>query len=224
MSSLVQSDTAKKWDAAYAGGSDKRYPNLDLVRLGFWFFENKPGKLLEYGHGCGVNLIHLLESGHKVEAIDASIEAQKVVTKKLAQRPELGKNANLTHLEIGMSALPYEDETFDYITCVSVLSLLASREKVQQLLAEFVRVLKPGGKAILDINSPNSDFARDARKLENDIYVYTGDGPEHSSYCPEKGTFIELVNPFFKIDDVGYSAHKLMHSEIHEHIICAHKA
>ena len=56
---LVEKEAADRWDKAYAGGSDKSYPNLDLVRLDSWFFNKKPGRLLEYGFGCGVNLIHL---------------------------------------------------------------------------------------------------------------------------------------------------------------------
>ena len=35
---LVQKDVLTRWDnAAAKGDSDKRYPNLDLVRLDAWF-------------------------------------------------------------------------------------------------------------------------------------------------------------------------------------------
>lgn len=222
---LVQPQALTKWDKAYAAGSDKSYPNLDLVRLEHWFFNHKPGKLLEYAHGCGENLIHLLKCGHQVEALDASIEAHKLCKSKLTQYPDLQANANFTHLSADSKQLPYPDEVFDYINCISVISLLGSKERVEQLLQEFARVMKPSAKIIIDINSPNSDFARDSKYLGSDVYLNdAGTENEHPCYCPEKDTFVELIDKYFSIDDVGYSAHKLMHSEIHEHIICAHKS
>jgi len=110
-------------------GSDKRYPNVDLVRLEIWFFNHKPGKLLEYAHGCGVNLIHMLECGYDVEALDASIEAQKLVKQKLSQCPDIESKANFTHLDVNATQLSYPDGNFDYITCLSVCCLFLALEK-----------------------------------------------------------------------------------------------
>lgn len=224
---LVDADTAAKWDAACRAGSDKKYPNLDLVRLEKWFFKSQPGRLLEYAFGCGENLIYLLESGYTVDGIDASSEAKKLVERKLAKYPEFKDKVILRHLTPEETTLPYEDQCFDFVNCLSVLSLLGSRRRVEYLLSEFVRVMKPGAKIIVDINGPNSDFARYAKPLDDDVYEtrgHSGNEPPHLSYCPKDAqSFIEIVKPHFIIDDVGYSAHKYFNSEIQEFIICGHK-
>ncbi len=224
---FVIPESTKKWDTIYASGSDKKYPNLDLVRLDMWHFK-QPGRLLEYAFGCGVNLIHLLERGHTVDALDASLEAKQVTARKLALRPELEPRATLHHVNETMERLPFEDASFDFVNCLSVLSLLGSRKRAQHLLSEFVRVLRPGGKIIVDINGPDSDFARLAKPLGDDVYEtrgHKGDEPPHLSYCPKNAeSFAEVVKPFFVIDDVGYSSHGYFHSEIQEFIVCGHKA
>ena len=222
---LVHPDVVRKWDKAIASGSDKRYPSLDLVRLEHWFFEHKPGLLLDYGCGSGVNTIHLLECGHRVDGIDASIEAVKVVERKLAKRPDIRDRLTLKHLPVDAEQVPYPDGVFDYVVCVSVLSLLASRERVKRLLAEFSRMMKPGAKIIADINAPEADFARGMKHLGNDVYLYEGGGEGAvPTYCPTEKRFHELVNEYFNIDDVGFTAFKYMHSAITEYIVCAHKA
>ncbi len=224
---LVIPGSIQKWNAIYAGGSDKKYPNLDLVRLEQWFFKRKPGRLLEYAFGCGENLIHLLECGYTVDGVDASIEAKKTVERKFQDRSELAKRATLIHLSPDATQLPYENEYFDYVNCLSVLSLLGSKERVEYLLREFFRVMKLGAKIIIDINGPESDFARYAQPLGNDLYETKGhldNEPPHLSYCPQNSQlFAELVQPIFTIDDIGYAAHKYFRSEIQEFIICAHK-
>ena len=48
--------------------------------------------------------------------------------------------------------LEFEDNYFDYIVAMSVLSLLGSEERIRLLLEEFKRVLKKGGRLVLDIN------------------------------------------------------------------------
>lgn len=224
---LVDADTARKWDAAYASGTDKKYPNLDLVRLEKWHFKSVPGRLLEYAFGCGENLIHMLECGYTINAVDASLGAKRLVERKIAQRPAFASRVCLLHIEPNTTRLPFDDASFDYVTCLSVLSLLGSRERTQVLLREFQRVMRSGAKLIVDINGPKSDFARYARPLGGDVYETVGrDGREmpHRSYCPPTAeAFAEMVEPLFSIDDIGYSSHRLFHSEIQEFIVCAHK-
>ena len=224
---LVERTVVAKWDRYHASGSNKDFPNLDLVRLKHWFFGAGTGELLEYGFGCGVNLIFLLEGGYKVEAIDASIEAKKNVEKRLTSHPELAKNVALRHLDLRAERLPYEDGSFDFITCISVLSLLGNKERAQALLGEFRRVLKHNGKIIVDINGHKSDFARKAEKLPNDVFKFRWHVQEEPNFCyclSSAESFAELVSPYLKVDDLGYSSHKYFDSEIEEFIVCGHKA
>ena len=223
---LVADGVIEKYDRVFAAGAANRYPSLDLVRLEMWFFKKKPGKLLDYGFGGGANLIHLLECGYEVEGVDASREAVKYVQGRVeAQVPQLKSKVRLQHIPASAVRLDFPDASFDYVVCLSVLSLLGSRDRVERLLAEFRRVLKPGGKIIVDINAPNADFARGMRSVGLDMYVYAkpGGGESLPTYCPPESTFHDVVRSQFAVDEKGYSSHGYCGSEIIEYIACGHR-
>jgi ubiquinone/menaquinone biosynthesis C-methylase UbiE len=223
---LVVQENKAKYDEVYKKGYDKRYPNLDLVRLERWYLKGKPGRLLEYGFGTGTNLIHMLECGYDCDAVEVSGEALKLTERKLASRPELAARARLALLEPGASRLPYPDESFDYALCINVLSLLGTRERVVALVKEFQRVLKRGGRAIIDVNGPASDFSVHATKIAPDTYEYRGnDGKGHPSlcFCPQtEGSFREVLAGF-EIEDLGFSSFKYAKNESFEYIACLRK-
>lgn len=224
---LVDVNVVRRWDKSFKSGSDKQFPSLDLVRLEKWYFEGTPGRLLDYGCGSGVNLIYLLDNGYHVDGVDASSEGITFVEGKLGRRPDIRDRATLSHIQPDAVRLPFNDETFDYVVCVSVFSLLGTPRRIGRLLEEFVRVMKPGAKAILDVNGPNTDFALDGKLVEDDVYEYSGDDESMPvlTYCPaEEKTFVQLLEPHFVIDNVGYSGHKYMHSEIYEYIACVSKS
>lgn len=223
---LVDPKVAESWEEAYAKGMDKKYPTLELVRLERWFLGGKPGRILEYGFGSGMNLIHLVDCGHQVEGCEASASALKMVQKKLDERGIGSNRAKLTQVKPDQARLPFEDDSFDYVCCLSVLSLLSTRERVSHLLSEFRRILKPGGKAILDINGCTSEFASKGKHLGNDTYetIPNGNQLPVQTYCPSKAeTFADLLKEHFVIDDMGHAGHKYMHSEIFEYVACVHK-
>lgn len=222
--SLVSREIVDNWDKEYRKGMDKRYPSLELVRLEKWYFGGRPGRVLDYGFGTGTNLLHLLECGHVVDGLEASEEAIRLVERKLAQRPEIRDRATLTYLDPDAIRLPYGDATFDYVVCLSVLSLLSSRDRVERLLGEFARAMRPGAKIIVDINGRTSDFASKGKPVGNDVYEFrtSPDHPPVRTYClGDERKFVELLRPWFIVDDVGFAAHKYLHSEIFEYIACA---
>ena len=220
---LVEPSVAARWNAIFERGGDKAYPTLDLVRLERWYWGGHQGRVLEYGFGSGANLVHLLKGGHEVDAIDVSPAARAMVEKKLANLAPLGR-VRLSLLAPDAQRLPYEDGIFDYVCCLSVLSLLASRPRVEKLLGEFLRVMKPGAKLIADINSPNSDFARGSEQVGDGVYLFRGlsgtDAPV-PTYCPSTASEFAALFSAFRVDDVGYSAYKYGPSEILEYIVCA---
>lgn len=224
---LVQANVVQKWDELFANGLSDRYPSLDLVRLEAWYFKGNKGHLLEYAFGAGINLIHMLERGYTADAIDSSIEAKKALQKKLDARPDIADQARLHHISVDADRLPFADETFDNVVCMSVLSLLGNKTRVEWLLAELKRVMKPGAKMITDINGPQSDFARLGEAIGDDVFIYRGfDKQEHpfEAYCPQSGEdFKAIVEKYFRVDDLGFSNHKYLHSEIQEYFICASK-
>lgn len=227
MTTLVHPVVISGWEKAYSRGIDKRYPTLELVRLEKWYFGGRPGRVLEYAFGTGPNLIHLLECGHTVDAIEASRGAMELVSRKLAARPDIAPRARLAYLPAESTRLPYEDNAFDYVNCLSVLSLLGSHDRVAVLLDEFHRVMKLGAKMIVDINAQTSEFATKGRPVGDDVFEFRVDA-EHApvpTYCPSSPEiFRDLLARRFVVDDMGFAAHKYLHSEIYEYIACARKA
>lgn len=222
--SLVDPQVAEKWRREHETTTDKRYPSIDLVRLERWYFGGKPGRLLEYGFGAGPNLIHLAECGHTIDAVDISEAARRRVEAKLAQRPGLGARVAFHILKGDEDRLPFADSAFDYVNCLSVLSLLGSRPRALRLLREFHRCMKPGAKLLIDINAPNSEFARNMERRPDDVYMFKDkDGAAVPTYCPDEQGFYKLVGEVFTIRDRGYSAHKYLDREITEYIACCQK-
>lgn len=226
MNTLVVPANVDKYEEVYRGGYDKRYPTLDLVRLEGWYFKKQPGKVLDFACGTGVNMIHLLECGYSAIGVDAAEESVKLVRRKLDARPDLATRAGVQRLDPNERRLPFSDNDFDYIVCMSVLSLLESKERIQILIDEFHRILKPGGKMIVDINGPASDFATKGRFVAEDVFEYVlrpGQSEALRCYCPKtKENFAELLNQF-GVDELGHVSFNYCGHDSYEFIACAHK-
>ena len=230
MSELVVRHTAETFEEVYRGGYDKKYPSVDLVRLESWYFGDKPGSALDYGCGPGTNGLHLLDRGYKVVFADVAREALNRVEEKLVIRPDARSRATIRLIDPNATALPEADGTFDYIVGLSVLGNLGSADNVRHLLGEFCRVLKPAGKAILDINGEDTTYVHDAsRKVGAQIYTTAPrkgfKSDEILMYFPESSdAFVALVKSAgFAVDDVGYSGFRYQDHDGYEYIVCAHK-
>ena len=220
---LVHPGVQDRYNKAFAGGGeDKKYPSLDLVRLEKWHFQGVgKGKILEYACGTGVNMIHLLDCGYEVHGVDAASTAIERVQSKLKKRPELKKRAKLGLVNVSDEQLEFKDASFDFVNCMNVLSLLASSSRITMLLSELYRVMKDEAKIILDINGPKSNFASKAKPLGDDIYLYDS----IPIYCPDRiEKFVELIEPWFTIDDIGFTHYSYYENEAQEFIVCGHKA
>ena len=104
----------------------------------------KPGEnVLEVGCGLGADareLARAVAPGGKVTAVDVS-EAMLN-----AARERHDDALDVTYERADVTALPYDDETFDVIRIERVLQHVAEVEKA---CAEMARVLKPGGRVLV---------------------------------------------------------------------------
>jgi ubiquinone/menaquinone biosynthesis C-methylase UbiE len=98
--------------------------------------------ILDVGSGAGQIIQHLLEFADrdaKITGVDLSHQMLRRARRRLkSDRPVL--------IAADMSALPFEDESFDGITCGYVLEHLPD---VRLGLGELARVLKKGGRMLL---------------------------------------------------------------------------
>ena len=114
-------------------------PYQELLEIICNELEIKPGdKILEAGCGTGNLVLKIKEGGAKVTGLDNCKEALDICHKKC---PEL----ILADLE---KNLPFADGYFDKISSNNTLYAV-SRDKRDQLMKEFLRILKPGGKIVL---------------------------------------------------------------------------
>lgn len=111
------------------------------VRLLDDFIERLPAtaKVLDAGCGAGIPISQLLSEHFQVTGVDFS-EAQIELAKKNVP--------NATFLCEDMTKLNFPDNTFDGITSYYAI-IHIPREEHQTLLANFHRMLKPGGFALL---------------------------------------------------------------------------
>lgn len=94
-------------------------------------------RILDVGCGAGASVEYLTDRGFVASGVDIS---------RTLLAEGLDRNPALQLTEACAEALPFAEETQDCILCECVLSLL---KEPLQALAEFARVLRPGGHLIL---------------------------------------------------------------------------
>ena len=218
---FVQNAAIEQYEKA-ADGDVKQYPSLELVRIEKKFFKKKDAKLLEYAFGSGCNTIHLLKCGYKISGIDVSSNWVKKTKERIKKLNNIKQQPNLLLLDPTKAQLPFNENSFDYIVAMSVLSLLGSEKKVKNLFREFIRILKPKGRIIIDINDHQSEFSQNKKEIEKNVFLAKPVDKEVACYClKNEEEFSRLVEDFFDIKDLGFSSHKVFGRTITEFIICA---
>lgn len=107
----------------------------------------KAGAALDFGCGAGGMTCRIAEVCSEVVGID--IEQYKIDYANL-RRDRLGLT-NATFICYPGGDLPFGESTFDCIFCVDVVEHLPTPER---FIAEFSRVLKPGGQLLLSFGPP----------------------------------------------------------------------
>jgi ubiquinone/menaquinone biosynthesis C-methylase UbiE len=132
------------------------------------FFEQfvaliKPGgRLLDVACGPGMFTKYFLEKGFQAEGIDLSSEMVSIAKKNVPKAD---------FQEMDMRQLDYPDQTFDALLVAYALIFIPSQETAH-VLAEFKRVLKPGGKLLIICQEGEGDHEeKEPMKPEATLYV-----------------------------------------------------
>lgn len=108
-------------------------------------------RVLDAGCGSGPIYADLRAAGASVTGIDSSAAMLEQATLRL------GADADLAVADLG-EPLPFDDDTFDDVVASQALHYL---EDWSPTLAEFRRVLKPGGRLIVSEEHPAATFFAD---------------------------------------------------------------
>lgn len=134
----------------------RRYALKEIV-------DGTPQRILDVACGTGDSTISIAKAaaeGSSVTGADIS-EGMMALVKGKAEKAGVGERISLQVAD--GEALPYEEASFDRVTCAFGIRNFEHKEKG---LAEFFRVVKPGGKAvILELSVPQNRLVRWAYDL-----------------------------------------------------------
>jgi SAM-dependent methyltransferase len=152
--------------------------------------------VLDVATGTGHTAFALAPQVHEVIATDITPEM-------LSEGEKLKSELGIQNVEFRMAdahELPFEDESFDVVTCHRAAHHFVEIDKA---LHEMCRVLRPSGRLVIDDRSvPENDFA-DATLNRLDVlhdhsHVREYRPSEWRSMMQEAGCKVEVVEPYTK--------------------------
>lgn len=179
---MVQGDNAKYW----------LEPSMESYYvLNRWKSEGKKD-VLDLGCGLGRHTILSAENGFNTKAFDISENAVERA-KEYCQKEKLN-----VEFKIGdMLELPYEDESFDGVLCVNVISH-TDTEGMKKVVSELKRVLKKGGECYMTLGSKDTwGFKQEDWPLvDPNTRIRMDEGPEKG--IPHFYADYDLIKELFK--------------------------
>ena len=167
--------------------------------------KERRGPLLDVPAGEGALAARLIAAGFEVSCCDLYPEIFRLNGVSIRQGDLNG-------------ALPFDDRSFDYVTCLEGLEHI---ENPQQAIREFARVLRPGGKVIVSI--PN--ILNIEERLKWLLYGYT------SHFKPMTRAHVERLRAEYDdreeiaahVNPIGYSELRYILEKYGFEIAAAHR-
>ena len=136
------------------------------------FEEENIKKILELGAGLGRDTVFFAKNKIKVEALDYSPTAIKIIEKK-AKDNNCSKLVSTKHFDV-RDKLPYKDNSIKGIFSHMLYCMALTNSDIKKLNNEILRVLKPGGINIYTVRNTNDgDYMKGIHRGEE---MYENDG------------------------------------------------
>jgi SAM-dependent methyltransferase len=159
-----------------------RQPDVRLLELLREFPEPSKTRVLDIGCAGGRNAVPLARGGFDLTAIDATAAMVAKTRERLAEI--LGAEEAERRVRIGrMDDLSFvADGSIDLVVALGIYHCAGSLAEWDRALSETARVLKPGGRLLVSVFTPETDLdglGTRAVPGEADIYEMFADGGRH---------------------------------------------
>jgi SAM-dependent methyltransferase len=201
---------AQQWEAFHldrAAAGHPRWPNEAMVRTVFGRCLREPialpdqAQVLDVGCGFGNNLLPFLDRGHAccgVEITDAIAS--------LAEQLLRSRGYHATIRQGGNRHIPFDDGRFDLLLSLNVLHYEKEAPAIAAALAEYARVLKDGGAALIITVAPRHDIYVRAEPLGDHRYRIANydfrDGEQYF-YFDDPADLEATLAPLFDRIEIG---------------------
>jgi SAM-dependent methyltransferase len=152
-----------------------REPDLRLTQLVREFPDPSKIRVLDLGCAAGRNTVMLAENGFDLRALDASPAMVAKTRERLAAILE-ARDAE-RRVRVGrMDELSADaDANYDLVVALGVYHCAQNRAEWKLALSETARVLKPGGRLLVSVFTPETDLTgRGIRPVPGEPDVYEG--------------------------------------------------
>ena len=167
---------AWKWEIVDKDNEYWNTPSPDVYYLAENWKEKGFKSLLDVGCGFGRNCIFMAKKGFMVSTFDLSKHAVKHTLEKAKEAGVKLKDVCVAD----MLSMPYEDNTFNCLLALNVISH-TDTAGFKQILSEIKRVLKPGGEAYFTTGSKESFWFNNpvCKYVDDCTRIRVEDGPEN---------------------------------------------
>jgi len=136
------------------------------------FKKNNISSIVELGAGLGRDTIFFAKNNIKVEALDYSSTAIKIIDKKVKDN-NFSNLVYTKHFDV-RDKLPYKDNSIKGIFSHMLYCMALTNSEIKKLNNEILRVLKPGGINIYTARNNNDGDYKKGIHIGEDMYENDG--------------------------------------------------
>ncbi len=144
-------ETADDWARHYAAQTAPGHALRERRRRLLELLDGRCGDLLDVGCGSAVLADSVAALGWRYTGVDASEAMVRTA------RARLGNHDGVRLAVADVADLPFPDDSFDAVVCIGVLDRVSEQPAA---VRELLRVLRPGGGAVVSFPNGLSPYAR----------------------------------------------------------------